>query len=205
MSKEFYCRCIILQEAGSKFWLQLLERMHWGFTRELKSEAVLFCLFLLLIIYAVAGEGVYPWTYWLYRHQSKMSSSIKELCGRCSSEFVDCRYSQSCWYFRPSFVNCCPTNLLSGSTLPLSLCQSTLYTDSVWVGGGGGVLLETIFYRSLILCIWPDSEPTKLLDHPTLKPRNEGSLRQINTCCKFPLQVNLLRWRHFSFVSMYSS
>ncbi len=27
-------------------------------------------------------------------------------------------YIQTCWYFRPSFVNCCPSNLLSGSTLP---------------------------------------------------------------------------------------
>ncbi len=31
---------------------------------------------------------------------------------------IDWKYSQSesCWYFRPSFVNCCPSNLLSGST-----------------------------------------------------------------------------------------
>ncbi len=28
-------------------------------------------------------------------------------------------YSQSCWYFRPSFVNFCPSNLLSGSPLQL--------------------------------------------------------------------------------------
>ncbi len=26
--------------------------------------------------------------------------------------------------------------------------------------------------------------------------------RQINTCCKFPLQVNYLRWRHFALLSM---
>ncbi len=26
-------------------------------------------------------------------------------------------YSQSCWYFRPSFVNCCPSPFLSGLTL----------------------------------------------------------------------------------------
>ncbi len=25
---------------------------------------------------------------------------------------------QSCWYVRPTFVNCCLSNLLSGSTLP---------------------------------------------------------------------------------------
>ncbi len=58
------------------------------------------------------------------------------------SEFIDWSYNQSCRYFRPSFVNCCPSTLLSGSTLPPSLGQSTVYTDSVWLGGGvGGVEL----------------------------------------------------------------
>ncbi len=33
----------------------------------------------------------------------------------CFIEFIDWRYSQSCWYFRPSFVNYCPSNLLSAS------------------------------------------------------------------------------------------
>ncbi len=42
------------------------------------------------------------------------------LCGRCLSEFIDWRYSQSCWYFRPTFVNCWPSNLLSGQLLPPS-------------------------------------------------------------------------------------
>jgi hypothetical protein len=38
-----------------------------------------------------------------------------------------------------------------------------------------GVLLETIFCRSLTLCIWPDSEPTKLLHHPKQNPRRWGA------------------------------
>jgi hypothetical protein len=41
-------------------------------------------------------------------------------------------------------------------------------------GGGYGVLLETIFCRSLRLCILPDSEPTNLLDHPKEKSRQGG-------------------------------
>jgi hypothetical protein len=58
--------------------------------------------------------------------------------------FIDWKYNQPCWYFRPSFVNYCPSNLLSGSptpALPPSLCQSTVYsigTDSMRLGGGGG-------------------------------------------------------------------
>jgi hypothetical protein len=88
---------------------------------------------------------------------------VKGLCDRCLSEFIDWRYSQSCWYFRPCFVNCCPSNLLSGSTQP----PSPLHC--VWLGGGGGwwVLLD----RRLTLSIWPDSEPTKLLDHSQTNPR----------------------------------
>jgi hypothetical protein len=53
----------------------------------------------------------------------------------CLIEFIDWRYSQSCSYFRPSFVNYCPFNLLSGS--PLTPLPRTVYTDSVWLVGDG--------------------------------------------------------------------
>jgi hypothetical protein len=54
---------------------------------------------------------------------------------------IDWRDSQSCWYFRPSYVNHCPSPLLSGSTLPSfpsppSLCE--IYTYTVCGGGGWG-------------------------------------------------------------------
>ncbi len=56
----------------------------------------------------------------------------------CLSEFIDLRYSQSCWYFRPSY---CPSNLLSSSPLP-SFPKSTVYTGSVyWRGWMGCVEL----------------------------------------------------------------
>jgi hypothetical protein len=34
----------------------------------------------------------------------------------CLSEFIYRRYTQSCWYFRPSFVNCCPSPLFVWTT-----------------------------------------------------------------------------------------
>ncbi len=106
---------------------------------------------------------------YVYRRQSKMSQSkkklqVKGLCGRCLSEFIDWSYSQSCWYFWPLLLNCCPSNLLSGSTLPPpSMCEWVfcihLYC-TVFKGGGGryGIL----------------------------------GLIQINTCRKVPLQINFL-------------
>jgi hypothetical protein len=48
----------------------------------------------------------------------------------CLIEFLDWRYSQSCWYFRPSFVNYCPSNLLSGSPPPLPVHVNA---DSLWL------------------------------------------------------------------------
>ncbi len=71
-----------------------------------------------------------------------MSSSKNiDLCSRCLSEFIDLRYSQSCWYFWPSFVNCCPSNLLSVQFSPPSCVNNyTLYTYTVYKGGGHWVL-----------------------------------------------------------------
>ncbi len=67
--------------------------------------------------------------------------TCKGIYGRCLSEFIDWRYSQSCCYFRPSCVNCCPSNLLSGSTPsphPLPCVNKyTVYTYTVCNGGGG--------------------------------------------------------------------
>jgi hypothetical protein len=82
----------------------------------------------------------------------------RDFFGNCSSEIIHWRSSQSCWYFPPSFLNCCPSNLLSGTTLsPLPpSCVKVHYLQTVcgWEGVGGCcVQLETIFCRSLTLCI----------------------------------------------------
>ncbi len=70
-----------------------------------------------------------------------------------------------------------------------------------WEGVGGGVLscvvLETIFFRSLTLSFWPDSEPTKLLYHPKQNPRRGRGLRQINTCRKVPIFLDSYIWHRF--------
>jgi hypothetical protein len=112
-----------------------------------KSSAFVFCRSLHGLINYIDAKAK-------CRHLKKFT------CGRCLSVFIDRkRYSQSCWNFRPSFVNCSPSNLLSGSTLaPPLLCVKVpyiLYVQTVcgWEGGGCGVL-------------W--------------------SLRQGNTCCRVP-------------------
>jgi hypothetical protein len=52
----------------------------------------------------------------------------------------------------------------------------TVYTDSVRLGGCGWGVLSCVGDHSL--CIWPDSEPTKLLDLPKQKPKRGGSEHQ---------------------------
>ncbi len=117
----------------------------------------------------------------------------------CLIEFVDWKYSQSCWYFRPSFVTIAPLTFSLVHIPPPTLSKVKVqYIQTVcgWEGAGWcWVVLETIFCRSLPLCIWPGSEvePTKLPYHPKQKPRSGGGLQQINTCRKVPLQVNFCR------------
>ncbi len=92
-------------------------------------------------------------------------------------------------------------------SLPASLCQSTVHTNIVWLGGGGGreclVLLDTVFCRSLINSLYLTRFRTyKIARQPQTKPRRGGDLRQINICRKVPSQVNFFLWRHFALASM---
>ncbi len=59
---------------------------------------------------------------------------VKGLFGKCLSKLIDWRYIQSYWYFLPSFVSCCPSNLLSGSCVN----KYSVYMYTVCKGGGGG-------------------------------------------------------------------
>ncbi len=56
----------------------------------------------------------------------------------CFIEFLDWRYSQSCWYFRPLLWTVAPLpSLWPPPPLPPSQNKPTVYTDSVWLWGGG--------------------------------------------------------------------
>ncbi len=58
-------------------------------------------------------------------------------------------------------------------------------------------------YKSYTLCIWPDSEPTKLLYHPNRKPRRRVGLRQRHTCRQVLLLVNSLKKPTFRVLWLY--
>ncbi len=110
--------------------------------------------------------------------------------------------------FRPSFVNCCPSNILSGSTLrppPPLPCQSKVYTDIVWLGGGWGMLspVEDHILQEFNIFIWPDLEPTKLLDYPQQQTYEGRSLRQLNACRKVPLKCNFFHRTAMSLCKQY--
>ncbi len=55
-------------------------------------------------------------------------------------EFINWRYSQSCWYFRPLLWTIAPLpSPWPPPPLPPSQSKRTVYTDSVWLWAGGGM------------------------------------------------------------------
>ncbi len=79
--------------------------------------------------------------------------------------------------------------------LPFPVWISTGVHIHTGRGRGSGCVESISRYT---LCIWPDSEPTKLLYHPKQKHRRGGGLRQINTCRQVPLLVNFWEKPTFS-------
>ncbi len=83
-----------------------------------------------------------PWANELYRHEDTTAKCrhLKKLTCKGTLRQVFIRgyrlVIQSVMYFQPSFVNCCPSNLFSLVQLspppPCSLCQSTLYIQTVY-------------------------------------------------------------------------
>ncbi len=62
-----------------------------------------------------------------YRHQKKLTctGTLRQALIRVYK--LEILYSQSCCYFRPSFVNYCPSNFLSGSPPPPLSCVKVQY------------------------------------------------------------------------------
>jgi hypothetical protein len=52
-------------------------------------------------IYLCGYSTSYAWTKYLKRHQT-LNVVFTGLCDKCLYEFIDWKYSQSCWYFDPS-------------------------------------------------------------------------------------------------------
>jgi hypothetical protein len=115
------------------------------------------------------------------------------------------RHIQSCWYYQPSFVistlPCCLSPLLFGSTLPPPPPRScvnryTAYTSTLCTGGSvWGSVGDHILQYSFTLCIWPNSEPTKLPEHR--KQKRGGGLKQINMYLpQSPFPDQFFIWGH---------
>jgi hypothetical protein len=126
----------------------------------------------------------------------------KFTCGRCLSVFIDRRrYSQSCWNFRPSFVNCCPSNLLSGSTLPHPFSVSKYPINiqcvagrGVWSPVGDHILQE---FNTLYLTRFRTFKIARPLQTKTYEGRGPYT---DNTCRKDPsiLDDDILLWCLYS-------
>jgi hypothetical protein len=97
-------------------------------------------------------------------------------------------------YIRPSFVNNCLTNLLSGSTPHHLPCVKVQYIQKV-IGCEGGVLspVGDHILQELNALYLTRFRTYKIARPPEQKPRREEGLRQINTCREVPLQVYFFR------------
>jgi hypothetical protein len=106
------------------FW-NLLKKLSHAIVRLYeKYKAVRYYDNLLVTLYLANGQYWHcqPWTNVdtkaKCRHLKKLTckGTLRQVFIRVY--ILEWRYSQSCWYFQPSFVNCCPSKLRSGSTLP---------------------------------------------------------------------------------------
>ncbi len=102
---------------------------------------------------------------------------VKGLHGRCFLEFIDTVshvriFDSALWTIALAPLT---FSLVYLPTFPLA-CVKVQFKQTV-SGWGCWVLFETIFCRSLTLCVCPDPEPTKLLDHPKQKTRRGGGAR----------------------------
>jgi hypothetical protein len=81
-----------------QYTAMLIDWQGCGF--DLVSNDLMWCLygFIKVVVYK-HGLINYIDTKTKWRHLQNLL--VKELCGVCLLKFIDWRYSQSCWYFRP--------------------------------------------------------------------------------------------------------
>ncbi len=130
------------------------------------------------------------------RHLKKLTcrGSLRQ----CLLEFIVWRYGQSWRYFRPSFLNYCPSNLFCGSPPPSPppfLCQSTVYTACE--NGGDHVLQE---FNTLYLTRFGNykiARPPQTITREVRGPQTDKHLPQN------PFTGSIFfRWRHFALLSI---
>jgi hypothetical protein len=91
------------------------------------------------------SSTVYIYLFYISLEQTSCAASkenvrVKGLCDRCLSEFIDWRYSQSCWYFCPSLAPLTFSLVQLSLPSPLPYVNKyTVYTHTVLKGGGGGM------------------------------------------------------------------
>ncbi len=132
------------------------------------------------------GLNIYIETKAKCRHLKKWPEN--GFCGRCLTEFIDWRYSQSCWYFRPSFVNCCPSNLLVVQLSPLPCVNkyTYLYTRCIVCKEGGVISWDSPFnkvvnisdYRNVpyFTIFWSYKKVSKLATQLASQVSNGGAI-----------------------------
>ncbi len=129
----------------------------------------------------------------------KTQNPKSRLCW-CSIEFIDWRYSQSCWYFRPSFMNYCPSNLSLvhlPHPLPKVKAHCTVYAVQAvcdWEGGGVGLCWRPYFLQKFNTQ-FPTRIRTYKIATPTQTKTLEGRVAQTDKPLPqnpFALQVNFL-------------
>jgi hypothetical protein len=85
-------------------------------------------------------QSLKSWTNKFFVDTKAKCRHLKRLTCKVTLQQVIMSSQQSCCCFRPSFVNCCPSPLLSGSTPPPpSLCELVycIHVYSVWGWGSG--------------------------------------------------------------------
>ena len=143
--------------------------MMWAITQNLLWDAGLHCKKRLAIFPSPAGMSITR--FWVAGNHGRMNYKdtksymsaflsvdlLTEFAAFCLTDFIDWRYIQSCWYFRSSFVNCCPLTFspVQISSLTCVNKYTVHYTYTVCKGGrvwGSGPQTDKHLLQSPFTC-----------------------------------------------------